>query len=353
MDSVADARRPRVGYLGPAGTFTEEALRRSAQPDSVEPVALASIYETILAVRREEVRWAVVPIENSLDGSVTVTLDLLAETGMRAEGACPPASAETGTDKGDTRSARIPESASAEGACLPASADEHGDLEIVGEVLLAVRHSLIAAAPVALSEIDTVISHPQVPGQCTRLLRGELVHARVLPATSTAEAVRLVVGERRRGSAALGTSLAAEIYGGTVLREGVQDRDDNVTRFVWLARHLPGAQEVSAPPLRARADAGREDAPTQWKTSVVFWGSGADSHGWLVRCLDVFAQRAINLTKIESRPQRARLGHYMFFVDLQGSAREPTVAEALRGLRAVCEQVRVLGSYPAGEDPSR
>jgi prephenate dehydratase len=86
---------------------------------------------------------------------------------------------------------------------------------------------------------------------------------------------------------------------------------------------------------------------------VVFWGSGADSPGWLVRCLDVFAQRAINLTKIESRPRRARMGHYMFFVDLQGSAREPTAAEALAGLRAVCEQVRVLGSYPAGEEPTR
>ncbi|HEV3322570.1 MAG TPA: prephenate dehydratase [Solirubrobacteraceae bacterium] len=329
MASGADAQRPRVGYLGPAGTFTEEALCNSARADSVEPVALASIYETVLAVRRGEVRWAVVPIENSLDGSVTVTLDLLAETGIRAEG-----------------------------ACLPASAEEQGDLEIVGEVLLAVRHSLIAAEPVALREIDTVISHPQVPGQCTRLLRGELAHARVLPASSTAEAVRLVVDERRRGSAALGTRLAAEIYGGTVVREGVQDRDDNLTRFVWLARREPGAEgssEHSPPPLRTRADAGDENRPsplTQWKTSVVFWGSGADSPGWLVRCLDVFAQRAINLTKIESRPQRARLGHYMFFVDLQGGAREPTVAEALAGLRAVCEQVRVLGSYPAGADPS-
>lgn len=304
-------QRPSVGYLGPVGTFTEEALRRSARADSVEPVALASIYETVLAVRRGEVRWAVVPIENSLDGSVTVTLDLLA--------------------------------------------DEHGDLEIVGEALLAVRHSLIAAAPVALSEIDTVISHPQVPGQCTRLLRGELAHARVLPASSTAEAVRLVVGEHRRGSAALGTRLAAEIYGGTVVREGVQDRDDNLTRFVWLARREPGAEgpsEQFPPPLHTHGEAVDESPSMQWKTSVVFWGSGADSPGWLVRCLDVFAKPAINLTKIESRPQRARMGHYMFFVDLQGSAREPTVAEALARLRAVCEQVRVLGSYPAGAEPS-
>jgi prephenate dehydratase len=311
----ADAQRPRVGYLGPVGTFTEEALHRSAAADSVEPVALASIYETVLAVRRGDVRWAVVPIENSLDGSVTVTLDLLA--------------------------------------------DEHGDLEIVGEALLAVRHSLIAAEALALREIDTVISHPQVPGQCTRLLRGELRHARVLVASSTAEAVRLVVSEHRHGSAALGTRLAAEIYGGTVVRDGVQDRDDNLTRFVWLAQRGPATKsstEQSPPPLRPREDAGDGGPSTpsmQWKTSVVFWGSGADSPGWLVRCLDEFATRAINLTKIESRPQRARMGHYMFFVDLQGNALEPSVAEALRGLRAASEQVRVLGSYPAGEDPSR
>jgi prephenate dehydratase len=291
---------PRVGHLGPAGTFTEEALLRSARDDHVQPVALATIYETVLAVRNGEVRWAVVPIENSLEGSVTVTLDLLA--------------------------------------------DEKGDLEIVGETLLAVRHSLIAAAPLQLAEIDTVLTHPQVPGQCTRLLRGELTRARVLPASSTAEAVRLVVSERRPGSAAIGTRLAAEIYGGTVIREGVQDSDDNVTRFVWLARAGAAAE---APPLRAYAEPG-DGGGRRWKTSVVFWGAGADSPGWLVRCLDEFARRAINLTKIESRPQRARLGHYVFFVDLQGSTDDPPVAEALAGMLTLCEQVRILGSYRVG-----
>ncbi|MFI5004187.1 MAG: prephenate dehydratase [Solirubrobacterales bacterium] len=342
-DGEAEAERPRVGYLGPAGTFSEEALLSSARPDAVEPVAFATIYDTVIAVRRGEVRWAVVPIENSLDGSVTVTLDLLAETG---------------TDQGDTRSARIPESASAEGACHPASVDEHGDLEIVGEALLAVRHSLLAAEPVALSEIDTVISHPQVPGQCTRLLRGELAHARVLPASSTAEAVRVVATERRRGQAALGTRLAADIYGAVVVREGVQDRDDNVTRFVWLARTGSGPGDTAAggagePPLRGEAESRPKSGSPGggWKTSVVFWGAGADSPGWLVRCLDEFAKRGINLTKIESRPRHGSLGHYMFFVDLQGGAGEPAVEQALAGLRAVCEEVRVLGSYPAGEAP--
>ncbi len=311
-------RRPRVGYLGPEGTFTEEALLSSAIPGAVEPVALRTIYDTILALTRGEVEWAIAPIENSLDGSVSVTLDLLGS--------------------------------------------EQGGLEIVGEALLSVRHSLIAAAPVELAEVDTVITHPQVPGQCERFLRGELGHATVLAASSTAEAVRMVAEERRPGQAALGTVLASEIYGAAVLREGVQDRDDNETRFVWLARAhdyadgttgdgLPDHDTSQArggerhiPPLRPRNGGG-------WKTSLVFWGPGADSPGWLVRCLDEFGRRAINLTKIESRPKRDRMGSYMFFVDLQGSVSDPAIAEAVAGLAQICERARVLGSYPMGGHP--
>ncbi|MFI5009104.1 MAG: prephenate dehydratase [Solirubrobacterales bacterium] len=286
---------PRAGYLGPAGTFSEEALLASAVEGAVEPVALGSIYETVTAVREGTVEWALAPIENSLDGSVTITLDLLA---------------------GDFQPA----------------------LEIVGETLLGVRHSLIARAAVELREIDTVLSHPQVPGQCTRFLRAELAHAQVLPASSTAEAVRLVATGSERGVAALGTRLAAEIYGAVVLRADVQDRDDNATRFVWLAR---AGEHTGGPPLRKPADG------KGWRTSLVFWGAGADSPGWLVRCLDEFARREINLTKIESRPMRERLGHYMFFADLQGSLMQEPVASAVAGMRAFCQEVRVLGSYPA------
>jgi len=289
--------RPRVGYLGPAGTFTEEALLASAAPDAVEPVALASIYDTVSALRRGTVGLAIVPIENSLEGSINVTLDLLA--------------------------------------------GEATDVEIVGEALLHVRHSLIAAAEVGLEEIDTVITHPQVPGQCTLFLRGELAHARILAASSTAEAVRTVVAAAERGQAAIGTRLAASIYGGTVVRERVEDREDNETRFVWLARSAQegGRSETPRPPLRAGAGAG-------WKTSLVFWGAGAERPGWLVRCLDEFASRNINLTKIESRPRRDGLGSYMFFVDLAGRAQDAAVAEAIAQIDAMCEEVLVLGSYP-------
>jgi prephenate dehydratase len=297
---MASATRPAVAYLGPEGTFSEQALLDSAISEQIEPRGLATIHEAIMALGRGEVRWAIVPIENSLEGSVSVTLDLLAE--------------------------------------------EASGVQIVAEHLLAVRHSLIACAPVELQEIDTVLSHPQFPGQCGLFLRAELARARILPANSTADAVRTVTADARRSQAALGTALAAEIYGATIIREGVQDRDDNETRFVWLAR----AGDRARPPLRGLSHAAvGEPRAASWKTSIVFWGPGAERPGWLVRCLDEFASREINMTKIESRPRREGLGRYMFFADLAGQADEQPLADALVGLGGSCERVRILGSYPA------
>lgn len=292
-DSPPAHGHPRAGYLGPEGTFSEEALLGSVDGAAVAPVALETIRDAVMAVQERAVEWALVPIENSIEGSVTVTLDTLS--------------------------------------------GEASDVAIVGEVVLPVRHCLIAREPVALEEIDTVVSHPHVPGQCTRFLHEQLPHARVVAASSTAEAVRLLTEREDPSWAAIGTRLAAEIYGCAVVREGIQDRRDNETRFVWLSRVDSNA---GPPPLRSPSGATR-------KTSLVFWGPGADRAGWLVLCLNEFARREINLTKIESRPRRERLGHYMFFVDLEGSLRDEAVSEALTGLQGLCEQVRVLGSYPA------
>jgi prephenate dehydratase len=152
----------------------------------------------------------------------------------------------------------------------------------------------------------------------------------VVAARSTADAVRQVAGGFESGAAAIGTRGAAGRYGCAVLREDVEDDPGSETRFVWIAR-------AGTPP----------DPGERFKTALVFWGAGSSGPGWLVRCLSEFAERDVNLTRIESRPRRQRLGEYMFFLDLDGSAGDPAVDAAIDGLRGHAEMVRVLGSFPA------
>jgi prephenate dehydratase len=286
----------RVAYFGPEGTFTQEALiTATAGQDGLELVPQPTIYDTVMAVHFGSAQRALVPIENSLEGSVNATLDALA---METE-----------------------------------------DVAIVGEVILPIRHCLIARTALELSDIETVVSHPQATAQCARFIRSRLPQAHVMAGSSTAEAVR-TVAEHEGPWAALGNRLAAERYGCQVLRAGVEDVPDNETRFVWLAPvgSLPGG--VGTP--------GVDRAPIgPWKTAVVFWGVGSEAPGWLVRCLSEFASRDVNLTRIESRPRKQGLGRYMFFLDLEGRDVEPHVADALAGLRGHVEVLRVLGSFPA------
>jgi prephenate dehydratase len=283
----------RVAYLGPEGTFTQEALiSATAGQDGLDLVPQPTIYDTMMAVHFGSVQRALVPIENSLEGSVNATLDTLA---METE-----------------------------------------DVAILGEVVQPIRHCLIARTPLELSEIETVVSHPQATGQCARFIRTRLPHATVLTGASTAEAVR-TVADHEGPWAALGNRLAAERYQCHVLRAGVEDVADNETRFVWLG-------PVGAPPGIPGAG---DPALGPFKTAVVFWGVGSEAPGWLVHCLSEFASREVNLTRIESRPRKQGLGRYMFFLDLEGRDIEPHVADALSGLRAHVEVLRVLGSFPA------
>jgi prephenate dehydratase len=280
----------RVGYFGPRGTFTEEALRSSAPPD-VDAVALPSIYAVVLAVQDGTVQRGVVPIENALEGSVDATLDALAV--------------------------------------------ETQDVVIVDEVVLPITHCLIALEDLDLADIRVVASHPQANAQCARFLREQLPGAVVLAASSTSEAVRMVAEDGEPGRAAIGNRLAAQLYGCRVLREGIEDLAGNVTRFVWLARR----DEAASGPVRASEGA--------FKTSVVFWGGGDATPGWLVDCLAELSSRGLNMTRIESRPRRMGLGHYMFFVDMEGHAGSAPVAAALEALARHCEGLRTLGTYPA------
>jgi prephenate dehydratase len=271
----------RVGYLGPPGTYSGEALRASA-PDGVEEVPLPTIYDAVMAVHDGEVDRSVVPIENALEGAVSVTLDTLA---------------------------------------LDAT-----DVRIVGEVVLPIHHCVVAARELELDSVTRVVSHPQATAQCRHFLRTRLAGAEVVVAPSTSDAV-MSVRDSPDPVVALGSRLAAELYGCEILVADVEDHPDNVTRFVWLAP----ASEPST------------DAET--KTTLVFWGSGDQSPGWLAQALQELAARGVNLTRIESRPRRTSLGHYMFFIDLEGGIAEPAVADALDALRGQVEELRVLGSY--------
>jgi prephenate dehydratase len=286
----------RIGYFGPAGTYTHEAMLASVAQlgidSDIEEVALPTIYATVMAVHDGEVERALVPIENSMEGSVNATLDALAHDTER--------------------------------------------VEIVGEVVMPIRHCLIARTELPLEAIEVVVSHPQANAQCARFIRESLPQARVVAGSSTADAVQTVAGHDGPW-AALGNRTAAERYGCVVLRDGVEDQEGNETRFVWLAR---GGDAVEA------GAAGGATAAAAHKTAVVFWGTGTERPGWLVACLSAFAERGLNLTRIESRPRRRGLGSYMFFVDLDGRAGDPHVQAGLRALREHAEVVRVIGSFP-------
>lgn len=280
----------RVAYLGPEGTFNEDALRTATAGEDIDAVPAPTVYAAIIAVEQGDADRALVPFENSIEGAVRSTLDTLA---FDAEG-----------------------------------------VTIVGEHDYPVRHCLIAREELPLGGIEVVLSHPQATAQCARFLREQLPQARVRAATSTAEAVRQVSEEKKRPWAALGAEAAAQLYDCAVLRDGIEDAPDNVTRFVWVA---PAGTEASG--------AG------PWRTTLIFSELGADHPGALVEALGAFSERRVNLTRIESRPRRRGLGRYMFFVDCDGAVDEPPVAEALEDLRTKAESVRVLGSYPTGDTP--
>jgi prephenate dehydratase len=269
-----------VAYLGPAGTHSEEALRASS-PEGAVAVPQPTIYDAVMAVEEGAVDRAVVPIENALEGSVAVTLDTLAL--------------------------------------------DAGGVRIAAEVVHPIHHCLIARGELSLHAVGRVVSHPQATAQCARFLRENMPDAEHVSAPSTADAV-LTVCRSDDASVAIGSRLAAELYDCHVVADDVEDHPDNATRFVWLAR----ADEAGDP---------GDDA----KTSIVFWGGGDQEPGWLLRVLDEFAERGVNLTRIESRPRRTGLGHYMFFIDLEGRVDAPAVSEALGALKV--QELRVLGSY--------
>jgi prephenate dehydratase len=283
----------RAGYLGPPGTNSHDALVAGGL--DAEPVALPTVAAVVRAVQEGEVERGLVPLENSREGGVGATLDALVFDGP--------------------------------------------DVVIVGELVHGVTYCLAAAEPMAPDEVRTVHSHPQALGQCAGFLSEQLPGAAIVAEPSTADAVRAVAeGGDLAGAephAAIGTRHAARLYGATVLAESIEDDPQNQTRFALLASVSQGSDPHAA-----------AIEPSGFKTALVFWGGGDLKPGWLVACLTEFSSRGISLSRIESRPRRIGLGHYMFFCDLVGAASNPDIAAAIAGVRGHCEAARVLGSYP-------
>ena len=268
----------RVAYLGPPGTNSEVAALRAC-PDS-DYMPCASIPAVIRAVESGEADRGVAPIENSLQGSVTDTLDLL----IRDDG-----------------------------------------IAICGELVLDIEHCLMVQPGTSPAAIEVIYSHPQSLGQCREYLGRNYPGVTTVAALSNAAAVEEMMHTPH--AAAIAPPRAAEIYGAEIIERHIEDSRANQTRFVVLARE-------GAPPT------GRD------KTSIAV-AVAHDRPGSLVSVLHEFSDRAINLTKIESRPSREGLGVYIFLIDLAGHREDPPVAQALAAVREQADFFKVFGSYPA------
>lgn len=264
----------KIAFQGERGAFSEDAVRRFFGEAEVLPCPdFDSVFK---AVERGEADHGVVPVENSLEGTVAAVNDLLLEN----------------------------------------------DLTIAGEVLVAVVHCLIVNPGTELHDIKRVLSHPQALGQCRSFLT-KYPQWQKVPAYDTAGSVRMIKEAGRKDEAAIASCRAAEVYGMKVLREGIQNSDENFTRFFVIQKggHLKGGD----------------------KTSLVF--ATRNVPGTLHEAMGCFAERGINMTRVESRPRKGRAWEYVFYVDIDGAAEDPRVAAALTDLVRKAAFVKILGTY--------
>ena len=281
----------RIAFLGPRGTFAEAALRLLVAAADAELVPAASVHAALDLARTGEVDMALVPMENSVEGSVPLTLDELSSSGT--------------------------------------------DLVIIDEVVLPVTMNLVVPLGTGLADIHRIATHPHAHAQVRGWLDANLPGVIVLPALSTAGAAAGLNDLPRLYDAAIAPAITAEIYGLEILASNIGDTSDAHTRFVLVQR--PG--KVPEP---TGAD----------KTTLALY-IHQDQPGALLAILTEFAVRGVNMTRIESRPTRKVLGDYYFSVDIEGHVSDSRVAEALMGLHRVCLDVRYLGSYPRhdGREP--
>jgi len=274
----------KIAYLGPQGTFTEEALNKYISSikseDEIEKVPCATMQEVIRSVDRGEVVEGIVPIENSLEGSVNITLDFLTF---------------------------------------------ESEAKIVREITIPIRHSLIGKENMAVSKIKKIISHPHATAQCKNFISTHLKGVEIIAANSTAEAIKMLQ-ETDNSIAAIGTEIAAKIYGLKIIEKDIEDNKENKTRFIFLGNNI---QEKT----------GKD------KTSIVCFLE-EDKPGSLFTILKEFAERNINLTRLESRPAKKELGDYVFLIDIDGHIHDKEIFDVLETLRKTVYLVKILGSYP-------
>jgi len=275
-----------VGYLGPAGTFTESAILTQPDLSTARHVLCSSHADVLFRTQEGEFDYGFCAIENAIEGTVNVIQDTLAFD---------------------------------------------ADLLIQREVVIPVNMNLLVRPGTAVRDVRRVISYPHALAQVRQFVRTALPDAETEAANSTADAARMLADSGDADTAAIGTELAAELYGLEIAAADIADHGDNKTRFVLLA------SDGVPPPT------GHD------KTSIVVF-QRADRPGSLLAILQEFAARSINLTKLESRPTRQGLGHYCFLLDLEGHIADELVADCLRNLRAKQSGVKFLGSYPAAGD---
>ena len=274
--SIALEKDMVIGYLGPEATYTHQAAVKNFG-SGLKYRPLPDLPDVFSAVESGHCDYGVVPIENSTEGAVNRSLDLLVDS----------------------------------------------ELTIIAQVLLRVRHCLFSHSPIA--EITEVRSKDQALAQCAEWLRTHLPDAQLVPVSSTAEAVKEC--RSAKGLAAVAGELAGGLYDVPMIEGGIQDRTDNVTRFLVVARQ----------PLPMRQG-------STYRTSLVM--SLKDEVGALHNALQAFSERGINLCKIESRPSKRKSWDYFFFIDFIGHPEDKKVAEALDELKVACAFFRLLGSYP-------
>ena len=275
-----------IAYLGPPGTFSEEALLSEGDLAEHQLVDLPTFPDVLAAVAEGRTDLGFVAIENAIEGTVNVTVDALVF--------------------------------------------EH-DLLIQREVVIPVHQHLLAPAGVTLDEVDHVVSFPVALAQCRRFFTERMPGVLEVAAPSTSDAARMVAaGQCPPRSAAIGTRLAAKLYDLEVVSESIEDHPENATRFVLVAR-----QEAGIP------------APTNHdRTSIVLF-QRRNAPGSLHAILGEFAARGLDLTKLESRPRKQALGQYCFLIDVEGHIADDVVADCLREVHAHLAEVKLLGCYPA------